>query len=125
MLARERLCWEITSLVSANVGDVSVLSTVLEGASLLFGECPADPGADSMVLARGRLCWEKTSEVTGSVGMEAAGFPAISALFAWSRGEYASDLEVGSKLELMNAGVIDEGGASSSGLTTRAAGVAC
>lgn len=59
------------------------------------------------------------------MGMEAVGLPAVSAVFAWSRGEYTSDLEVGSKLELMNAGVIDEGGASSSGLTTRAAGVAC
>ena len=41
--------------------------------------------------------------------MEAIGFPAISAVFAWSRAEYTPDLEVGSKLELMNAGVIDEG----------------
>jgi hypothetical protein len=59
------------------------------------------------------------------VEIEAVGFSAISACFAWSRGEYISDWEVGSKLELVNAGVIDEGWASSSGLTTGVVGFAC
>lgn len=52
------------------------------------------------------------------------GVSAISAVFAWLRGEYISESGVFSKLELMNAGVIDEDWASSSGLTTGATGFA-